>query len=93
MLAVKIENKKIENRLLEYVKTQHKTVEDVVIEALEILINMEQKKVLEYKIKDPGQHIHKIEHKYDNDLCDEVALTHIKNSAEYIHDLRRNRNT
>jgi hypothetical protein len=35
------------------------------------------------------KHIHKIEYEYDDDLCDDVALTHIQDSAKYIHDLRR----
>ena len=35
------------------------------------------------------EHIHKIEYKYDDDLCGDVVLTHIEDNAKYIHELRR----
>ncbi len=65
-------------------------IEDVVSEALKLFLDMHKKDdALVYTKKDPMNHIVKIDYKYDEDLCDDVALTHIKDSAKYIHDLRR----
>jgi len=41
-----------------------------------------------YTKKDPLQHIHKIEYE---DLSDTKPYNHIEDSAQYIHDLRRER--
>jgi len=54
-----------------------------------VLYEPAMKLFFEYAKKDPMQYIHKIEYEYDDDLCDDVALTHIEDSAKYIHDLRR----
>ncbi len=92
MLAIKIENKEFETRLLEYVKTQKKTIEDVALDAINKLINSKQKELV-YEVKDPLKHLHKIQNKYDDDLCDDLdgvkPYSHIADSALYIHNLRR----
>ena len=94
MLAIKIENKEFESKFLEFVKMQKKTVEDVTFDALNKFMtsSLNNKKKLIYTTKDPLKHLHKITREYDNDLCDEVALTHIEDSATYIHNSRRQRN-
>jgi len=91
MLTFKIENKEFEAQFLEYAKAQKKTVEDIALDAISKLINLNKKKLV-YKVKDPLKHLHKIEHEYDEALCDEVALTHINDSATYVHNLRRQKN-
>jgi hypothetical protein len=95
MLVFKIDNKEFENEFLEFVKMQKKTVEDVAIDALKKLMasNENKKSTLIYTIKDPLKHLHKSQIKFDESMCDEVALTHIQDSASYIHNMRRQRNT
>ena len=44
---------------------------------------------ISYTRKDPLKHMHKIKRDYDALMCDDAALTHIEDSAKYIHDLRR----
>jgi len=57
---------------------------------MKLFLDMQKKDdTLVYVKKDPMKYIHKIEYEYDDDLCDDVALTHIEDSAKYIHDLRR----
>ena len=90
MLAIKIDNPEIESKFKEYAKQQKKAIEDVVSEAMKLFLDTHKKDdEIVYTKKDPMKHIRKIEYEYDDDLCDDVALTHIKDSAEYIHDLRR----
>jgi hypothetical protein len=89
MLAVKIDNPDMENQFKHYAMKHKKTIEDVISDAMKLFLSMQKKDdKLVYTKKDPMQYIHKIEYEYD-DLCDDVALTHIEDSAKYIHDLRR----
>ena len=92
MLTFKIENKELENKFLEVAKNQKKAVEEVVLEAMKYFINMQKEDKLVYTKKDPLKHLHKIERDYDEEMCDDVALTHIEDSASYIHNLRRQKN-
>ncbi|HIP44424.1 MAG TPA: hypothetical protein EYG93_03705 [Sulfurospirillum arcachonense] len=90
MLAIKIDNPEIENRFKEYAKSQKKALEDVASEAMKLFLDMHKKDdKLVYTKKNPKKYIRKIEYTYDEELCDDVALTHIENSAKYVHDLRR----
>ena len=90
MLAIKIDNPDIENRFKEYAKQHKKAIEDVVSDAMKLFLDINKKDdKLVYTKRDPMQYIHKIEYEYDDNLCDEVALSHIEDSAKYIHDLRR----
>jgi len=90
MLAIKIDNPDMENQFKHYAIEHKKTIEDVISDAMKLFLNMQKKDdKLVYTKKDPMQYIHKIEYEYDDDLCDDVALTHIEDSAKYIHDLRR----
>ena len=90
MLAIKIDNPDIENRFKQYAKQQKKAIEDVISDAMKLFLEMHKKDdELVYTKKDPMKHIRKIEYTYDEELCDAVALTHIEDSAKYVHDLRR----
>lgn len=90
MLAIKIDNPEIENRFKEYAKKQKVSLEELVSEAMKLFLDFNKKDdELVYTKKDPMKHLHKLEYEYDDDLCDEVALTHIEDSAKYVHDLRR----
>ena len=92
MLTFKIENEEFESQFLDFVKVQKKTIEDVALDAIKNFMNSSKKNKLVYTKKDPLKHLHKITREYDDDLCDEVALTHIKDSAAYIHNMRRQKN-
>jgi len=48
-----------------------------------------KKEKLVYKKKDPREHSRIIKRDYDPNDVDDVALLHIKDSAKYVHDLRR----
>jgi len=90
MLAVKIDNQDMENQFKHYAIKHKKTIEDVIGDAMKLFLNMQEKDdKFVYTKKDPMQYIHKIKYEYDDDLCDDIALTHIENSATYIHNLRR----
>ncbi len=96
MLAIKIENKEFEAKFLDYVKTQKKTIEDVAFDAINRLINTNQKSKLKYEVKDPMKHLHKVQYEHDDlsdDLDDVKPYSHIEDSALYIHNLRREKRT
>jgi len=90
MLAIKINNPEIESKVKEYAKEQKRAVEDLVSDALKMFIDLKKKdNKLVYIKKDPKNHLHQINHNFDNELCNETALNHIENSAQFVHDLRR----
>ena len=89
MLTIQINNPEIEKEIFDYLKNKSKKLEEITVEAFQEFLKKDK---LTYKKLDPLKHMKKIEYDYDEDLCDEVALTHIKDSAEYIHNLRRKRN-
>ncbi len=89
MITLKIENPEIENKLINFVKTQKKDLEEIAIEAIQQFINSLQAKEIEYKKKDVTKYMHVIEKEYDIKQADETALEHIEDSAKYIHNLRR----
>ena len=94
MLTVKIENQELENNFLEFAKNHKRAVEDVVVDAMKYFMNMQNKDKLVYQKKDPLKHLHKIKYEYDNeDLSDVKPYDHIEDSAKYIHNLRKQRNS
>ena len=92
MLTLKIENQELENKFLEFAKNQKRAVEDVAIDAMKYFISMQKEDKLVYTKKDPLKHLHKTTREYDENMCDDIALTHIKDSADYTHDPRRQKN-
>ncbi len=92
MLAIKIDNQEFENRFLEFAKTQKESIENIALEAIKYFMNLDREDKLVYTKKDPLKYIHKIKREYSEDMCDDVALTHIKDSASYIHNIRRQKN-
>ena len=50
---------------------------------------IKQKQSLSYKKRNVTTHAKPIKKEFDENLCDDIALTHIQNSADYIHNLRR----
>ncbi len=94
MLTFKIENEELENKFLEFAKQQKRAVEDVAIDAMKYFMSMQKEDKLVYTKKDPLKYLHKIEREYDDeDLSDVKPYSHIEDSAQYIHDLRRKRNS
>lgn len=90
MLTLKIENSELENKFIEFAKSQKKAVEDVAVDAMNYFMYMKKESNgITYTKKDPLKHLHKIKREYNESMCDDVALTHIEDSAQYIHDLRR----
>jgi hypothetical protein len=89
MIILKIENPEIENKLINFVKTQKKELEEVVVEAIQQLINSLQINEIQYTKKDVTKYMHIIEKDFDIKQTDDTALEHIQDSANYIHNLRR----
>ncbi|KIM13085.1 MAG: hypothetical protein KU38_02355 [Sulfurovum sp. FS08-3] len=55
----------------------------------QLKIDIKPQETLPYATKDPKKHSRVLKREFDSDSVDEVALTHIKDSAKYIHELRR----
>jgi hypothetical protein len=90
MFAIKIENQEFENNLIEFAKTQKKSIEDVAIDAMKYFMNLKNKDTLVYTKKDPLKHLRTINYDYDGeDLSDVKPFAHIDDAAKYVHDLRR----
>ena len=91
MLAIKIDNPEIESAFKKYAKQQKKALDDVVSEAMKLFLDVnKQDNELIYIKQDPMQHIVKSDYKDDGECLDDVKpYAYVKNSAQYIHDLRR----
>jgi len=91
MLAIKIDNPEIESKFKEYAKQQKKAIEDVVSEAMKLFLDMHKKdNELIYIKQDPMQHIVKSDYEDDGECLDDVKpYAFVKDSAQYVHDLRR----
>ena len=87
-ITLKIENADTEKKLKQFIKNR----QEVSVDALRSFLNSFQtEKPLSFKKKDPKNHSHTIEYSDDShdDLSDVMPYTHIKDSAAYIHELRR----
>jgi len=91
MLAIQINNPKLENQFLEYAKQHKKSIEELVSEAIDFFVKNKRDNKIEYHQKNPMENLHKITYQIDDKLDDITLFHHIKNSGEYIHKLRRNR--
>ena len=90
MLAIKIDNPDIEKKFFEYAKLKKKKIEEVVTEAMREFLDKQKKdEEIVYIKKDPMKHMRKLSYKYDENLDDVKPYSHVKDSAKYIHDLRR----
>jgi hypothetical protein len=89
MLTLRIKNQKVENQFIEFSKHQNKAIDILAIDAIKSFMKLSKQNKLNYTKKNPLKHTHKRLIEYDEEMCDDVALTHIQDSASYIHDLRR----
>ncbi len=91
MLAIKIDNPEIESAFKKYAKQQKKALDDVVSEAMKLFLDMHKKDdEIIYTKQDPRQHIVKSNYEDDGECLDDVKpYAYVKDSAQYIHDLRR----
>lgn len=89
MLAIKIENKDLESAFLEFANTQKESLENLASEAIRYFMAQKQQQTYSYQKKDVSKHIKTISREYDEKLCDDIALAHIDDSANYIHSSRR----
>ncbi|MEA1892107.1 MAG: hypothetical protein U9N33_05275 [Campylobacterota bacterium] len=91
MLAIKIDNPEIENRIKQYAIQNKKAIEELTSDALKIFLDMKKKDdEITYTKKDPMKHLHKKEYAYDDEDLSEVELySYIDDVAEYVHNLRR----
>ncbi len=92
MLAVKIDNPEVEKNLNAYIKSQKKSINEVLNEAIELFLDINIKEQSKYSKKDPFENLHRVDFVDDNeDLSDIELFKHIKDPAKYISDLRKNR--
>jgi hypothetical protein len=89
MLAIKIDNKDLETSFLEFANKQKESLENLASEAIRYFIAQKNKQTVNYQKKDISNYLKPITRKYDENYCDDIALTHINDSAKYIHDTRR----
>jgi hypothetical protein len=89
MLAIKIENKDLESSFLEFANNQKESLENLASEAIRYFIAQKNKQNIKYQKKDITKYLKTISREYDEKYCDDIALTHINNSANYIHNARR----
>jgi hypothetical protein len=89
-LVLNIENKELTDTLQAFSLKQKKTMEEIAIEAIKNFIETSKKKDKPiYAKKDVTKNMQIIKRDFDENLCDDKALTHITASADYIHNLRR----
>ena len=92
MISVTINNIELEQKFKQYAHIYNKSINELTQEALNFFLSfLENNKNLKYKEKDPLKNIEYFEKKEYEDLSDIELFVHIKNSAEYIHNLRRAR--
>ena len=89
MLTITLNNPEIEEKIFEFVKTKKKKIDEVIADILKEFLENKKEDKLVYEKKDPYKHIKKISYEYDEDLSDVIPYSHIKDSAEYVHNLRR----
>jgi len=92
MLAIQINNPKLENQFLEYAKQHKKSIEELVSEAIDFFVKNKKDNKIKYPKKNPMGNLHKVKYEVFNDDLDNVKLfQNIEDSAEFIHKLRRDR--
>ena len=85
-ITLKIDNSDIEEQLQQFIKEQ----KEITVEALRSFLNSFQaKEKFNFKKRDPRKYSKIIKREYNPNDVDDVALLHIKDSAKYIHDSRR----
>ena len=89
-ISLKIDNPDIEEQLKLFIKEK----KEITLDALGHFIDsFHKKEQFVVKRKDPKKHSRKIEYIDDDneDLSDVKPYSHIEDSGEYIHNLRRQR--
>jgi hypothetical protein len=89
-ITLKIDNPDIEQQLMQFIKQQ----QEITIEALRHFLNsFHKKEQFVFQKKDPRKHSSKIEYidEDNEDLSNVKPYSHIEDSGQYIHDLRRER--
>jgi len=85
-ITLTIENPETEEKLRKFIQSRKEITLDGLRQFVDGFYKQDTPRIPK---KDPRKHSHIITRKYDPALVDEVALTHIQDSAKYIHDLRR----
>ncbi len=88
-LILNLDNKELEDNLKDFAKKHKKALNQVVIDAIKQFISTSDDKNIKYTKKDVTKHMRIIKKEFDENACDENALEHITDSANYIHSLRR----
>lgn len=90
MLAIKIDNPEIESRFRKLAKKNKKAIHELASDALKLYLDVYKNDELVYAKKDPLKNIHKVDFQDDGEDLSNVELySRTKDSAKYIHKLRR----
>jgi len=89
MMVLEIDDRRLEAQISDFLKTQKKDLKEFTTEAIMKFLDKFSQDELTYKRQNPKAHIRKI--KYVIDEEDEVPYKHVKDSVEYVKELRRNK--
>jgi hypothetical protein len=92
-VMVNIENKELEEMLLEEANKKGRKLAAIILDVLENNFLRKKEPGLRYRKLDPLKHMSRIEVESDNtddDLTDVVPFADIKDSAAYVRELRKN---
>ena len=88
-ITLKIDNIETEDKLKRFVKEQ----QEITLESLKCFLNSfqskEKKETFEFEKRDPRKYSKIIKREYNQEDVSDTALLHIKDSAKYVHNLRR----
>ncbi len=90
-ITLKIDNPEIEEKLRTFIKDYKEVTVDMLKKFFD---SLETDTKITYKKKDPKKHSHKITYLDidGEDLIDVKPYSHIEDSGQYIHELRRQKN-
>jgi hypothetical protein len=93
-IVINIENKELEEKLIEEARKKGRKMATIILETLENNFFKKKKPQLRYRKLDPLKHMSKIDYEVDesaeDDLNDVFPFKDVKDSAVYVHELRKN---
>jgi hypothetical protein len=93
-IVINIENKELEEKLLETARRKGRKLTTIILETLESNFLKKKSPQFRYKKLDPLKHMSKIDYEVDEsaeeDLNDVILFKDIKDSAAYVRELRKN---
>ena len=93
-IVINIENKELEEKLLEEARRKGRKLTTIILETLENNFLKKKSPQFHYRKLDPLKHMSKIDYEADesaeDDLNDVFLFKDVKDSAAYVRELRKN---